>query len=354
MKLLRKKSNYIWVLIYGFFYMISFICLERSNAQPHLIHSVVDEYIPFCKYFIIPYVLWFGFIAASFCYFAFVCEEKREFYQFMGIMGAGLTAFIIISFVYPNGQELRPALGEGGIFIQAVKLLYRLDTPTNILPSMHVFCYLIFYKFIPLYQKQLLPFLTKKEILTIPNILSFLRLMLAVLFLGITQRGGMEENKDILAAILIISGISDFLDGKIARKFNMTSEMGKIIDPIADKVTQAVLLLCLFSRYSFTKWIFVLLVIKEGCMAVVGTRTVLQSQKNEGAKWYGKVNTAVFYVVMAAFIMFRNISGKFADILLGCCGGCMLLAFIMYIRQFYILRKQNLGAMSKEDRTACF
>ena len=70
MKLLRKKSNYIWVLIYGFFYIISFICLERSNAQPHLIHSVV-----------------------------------------MGIMGAGLTAFIIISFVYPNGQELRPALG---------------------------------------------------------------------------------------------------------------------------------------------------------------------------------------------------------------------------------------------------
>lgn len=219
---------------------------------------------------------------------------------------------------------------------------------------LYVFCYQIFYKFIPLYQKQPLPFLTKKEILTIPNVLSFLRLMLAVLFLGITQRGGMEENKDILAAILIISGISDFLDGKIARKLNMTSEMGKIIDPIADKVTQAVLLLCLFSRYSFTKWIFVLLVIKEGCMAVVGTRTVLQSQKNEGAKWYGKVNTAVFYVVMAALIMFRNISGKFANILLGCCGGCMLLAFIMYIRQFYILRKQNLGAMSKEDRTACF
>lgn len=101
MKLLRKKSNYIWVLIYGFFYIISFICLERSNAQPHLIHSVV-----------------------------------------MGIMGAGLTAFIIISFVYPNGQELRPALGEGEIFIQAVKLLYRLDTPTNILPSMHVFALL--------------------------------------------------------------------------------------------------------------------------------------------------------------------------------------------------------------------
>lgn len=104
----------MWILIYGIFYIISFICLEKSNAQPHLIHLVVDEYILFCEYFIIPYVLWFGFIAASFYYFAFVCEEKREFYQFVGTMGAGLTAFIMISFVYPNGQELRPALGKAG------------------------------------------------------------------------------------------------------------------------------------------------------------------------------------------------------------------------------------------------
>lgn len=375
--------------------------------EPHIIHSIVDDYIPFCEYFIIPYMMWYGFVAVTLWYFAFKCKEKEEYYELISTLIVGNTVFLITSFVYPNGQNLRPELVGDSFFVQAVKILYWVDTPTNILPSMHVFnaiacctaffknskcqksktfltgtglltiliilstmclkqysvidvilavilyifCYLVFYKFVPLHQEQLSVLITRKEILTIPNLLSIFRLVLAVLFLGIVQRSGMEENKTILTVILVISGISDFLDGKIARKFHMVSEVGKLLDPIADKVTQGVLLVCLFSEYDLTKWLFVLFVVKESYMAVMGTKTVMKIHKNEGAKWYGKVSTIVFYVVMIILILFRNISKAFANVLIGCCGECMLLAFVMYARRYHVLQRERLDYITEDGNS---
>lgn len=405
---LLKKNKHVWIIIiYGILYMIAFICLERSNMEPHIIHSIVDDYIPFCEYFIIPYMMWYGFVAVTLWYFAFKCKEKEEYYELISTLIVGNTVFLITSFVYPNGQNLRPELVGDSFFVQAVKILYWVDTPTNILPSMHVFnaiacctaffknskcqksktfltgtglltiliilstmclkqhsvidvilavilyifCYLVFYKFVPLHQEQLSVLITRKEILTIPNLLSIFRLVLAVLFLGIVQRSGMEENKTILTVILVISGISDFLDGKIARKFHMVSEVGKLLDPIADKVTQGVLLVCLFSEYDLTKWLFVLFVVKESYMAVMGTKTVMKIHKNEGAKWYGKVSTIVFYVVMIILILFRNISKAFANVLMGCCGECMLLAFVMYARRYHVLQRERLDYITEDGNS---
>ena len=136
----KNKKN-TWIIpVYGIFYMASFILLEKKNAKLHIIHSVMDDYIPFCEYFIIPYVLWFLYVACVLGYFAFGRVGKKEYYQLIATLGTGLTIFIITSFVYPNGHTLRPELTGDGIFIQAVRILYRADTPTNILPSMHVFC----------------------------------------------------------------------------------------------------------------------------------------------------------------------------------------------------------------------
>lgn len=402
---LLKNNKYTWIIpIYGIFYIISFICLERSSARLNIIHCALDDAIPFCEYFIVPYVLWYGFVAITLWYFAFRCRERREYWQFVGALGIGMTVFIITSFIYPNGQQLRPVLEEGNIFVQAVKILYWVDTPTNILPSMHVFnaaacgmavfknedcrkrraviwgtgiltvliilstmflkqhsvidvilalalyalCYQVFYKIAPQYEEQIAGLLTRKEILTIPNLLSVFRLILAVLFLGIYQRyGGIAENKELLTGILILSGITDFLDGKIARKFHMVSEIGKLLDPIADKVTQGVLLICLFSEYNLTKGVFTLFLVKEGYMAVMGTRTVMAVKKNEGAKWYGKLSTTVFYTVMVVLIFFHNISESTANMLILCCGGCMLLAFIMYARHYQTLQKEKNRATDK-------
>lgn len=393
---MQKKKKHLWIIpAYGVFYMTSFVLLERSSARPHVIHLALDDYIPFCEYFIIPYVLWYVFLAVTLCYFAFVYPGRREYYQLLGALGTGMTAFLIISFVYPNGHELRPVLTGDSGFLLAVKILYQIDTPTNVLPSIHVFntlacsfavfrnaecrkhrgllagtgllavliilstmflkqhsvidvvfamalywlCSQIFYKWLPSNWEELSGLLTRKEILTIPNLLSMFRLVLAVLFLGIAGRGGLEANRTVLTGLLILSGLSDFLDGKIARRFHMVSEVGKLLDPIADKVTQGVLLLCLFPEYELAKAVFLLFAVKESYMAVAGTKTIRKLQKNEGAKWYGKVSTAVFYLDMAALIIFREIPETAANILIGCCGGCMLFAFVMYARQYHASRE---------------
>lgn len=183
--------------------------------------------------------------------------------------------------------------------------------------------------------------LTKKEILTIPNLLSMFRLVLAVLFLVIHQKyGGMEENKIVLTEILILSGVTDFLDGRIARKYHMISEVGKLLDPLADKVTQGVLLFCFCSEYKLAIAIFLLFLVKEIYMAVMGISTAVKTNANDGAKWYGKINTAVFYFVMALLIIFPDIPENVANLLILCCGCFMVLALVMYARDYHFLLKK--------------
>jgi membrane-associated phospholipid phosphatase len=119
--------------------LISFFLLEHRSVKPHIIHCALDDMIPFCEYFIIPYVLWYGFVAVTLWYFAFRCEKREEYWCLASTLMIGMTAFLVVSYVYPNGQELRPVLREGNCFIRAVRVLYQIDTPTNVLPSMHVF-----------------------------------------------------------------------------------------------------------------------------------------------------------------------------------------------------------------------
>lgn len=135
----NKKK--IWIIpVYGILYMAAFIFLEKSNTEPHMIHSFIDDQIPFCEYFIIPYLLWFVYVACVLWYFTFRQKRTREYYQLIATLGTGMTIFIITCFVYPSGQTLRPELTGDGMFLRIVETLYRLDTPTNVLPSMHVFC----------------------------------------------------------------------------------------------------------------------------------------------------------------------------------------------------------------------
>lgn len=139
MKLLKKYSH-TWIIpIYGILYLMAFRYVEQRPVRPHIIHMKLDDYIPFCEYFIIPYLLWFVFIAVTLFYFAFINTNKKDYWQLILTLGTGMTLFIIISLFYPNGQDLRPALTGDGVFIQMVKNLYQLDTPTNVFPSIHVF-----------------------------------------------------------------------------------------------------------------------------------------------------------------------------------------------------------------------
>ena len=141
MKALWKKYRHALVLLYGLIYMPWFIWLEsRANLPYHVIHVRLDDLIPFSEVFIVPYLLWFVYVAAVFVYLFFQFDKKKEFYQYCIFLFTGMTLFLVVSTVYPNGHLLRPASFERhNIFTFAVSILYRADTATNIFPSIHVY-----------------------------------------------------------------------------------------------------------------------------------------------------------------------------------------------------------------------
>lgn len=139
LKSLLFKYRHAWVLLYGFIYVPWFYYLEqRRDIRHFIIHSPIDNYIPFVEYFIIPYLLWFAFIAVTAVYFFFT--SRTDFYRFTAFICTGMTIFLIICTVFPNGLNLRPdTFARDNLFVDLVKDLYRADTPTNVLPSIHVF-----------------------------------------------------------------------------------------------------------------------------------------------------------------------------------------------------------------------
>ena len=131
--------NLMPVCIIGFFYLIAFNLLEQRSVPVHIIQGKLDTMIPFCEYFIIPYLLWFGYVAVTVIYFAVFNGNREEYKQLCFSLLSGMIVFLIISYIYPNGQNLRPALDGSNIFEKLVMNLYHTDTSTNILPSLHVF-----------------------------------------------------------------------------------------------------------------------------------------------------------------------------------------------------------------------
>lgn len=134
-----KRYKHVWVFCYAFLYMPWFLYLEKHvTSGYYVIHSPLDDKIPFIEFFIIPYLLWFAFIAGVFLYFFFT--DTEGFYKLAKISIVGMTIFLIISTLIPNGVALRPIIFErDNIFVNMVKVLYRTDTPTNVFPSLHVF-----------------------------------------------------------------------------------------------------------------------------------------------------------------------------------------------------------------------
>lgn len=139
MKKFLIKYRHAWVLLYAFIYMPWFLYLERNTAGDYyMMHSPLDDHIPFVEYFIVPYLLWFAFIAVTLAYFFF--RDKTGFYRLCIFMFTGMTIFLVICTLFPNGQDLRPeAFPRHNIFTDLVGMVYEKDTPTNVLPSIHVF-----------------------------------------------------------------------------------------------------------------------------------------------------------------------------------------------------------------------
>lgn len=139
MKQWIEKYKHGWVFLYFFFYLSWFFILEnRKEVFHHTIHIKMDDWIPFQEIFIIPYLLWFFYIAIVVLYFFF--QSKEDFYKCIAFLFTGMTICLIIYTVWPNGQDLRPTVfPRNNFFVDLVKQLYITDTPTNVCPSIHVF-----------------------------------------------------------------------------------------------------------------------------------------------------------------------------------------------------------------------
>lgn len=136
---LAKYKHGIPLLIYMVIYLIWFVWLEQTNVKNHqIIHVSMDDYIPFCEVFIIPYLLWFGYVSAVVIYLFF--KNKQDYYKACVFLFTGMTIFLIISTLWPNGHDLRPvSMPRDNCFTYLISMLWKTDTPTNLWPSIHVF-----------------------------------------------------------------------------------------------------------------------------------------------------------------------------------------------------------------------
>lgn len=171
----------------------------------------------------------------------------------------------------------------------------------------------------------------KEQVLTIPNLLSIVRLLMIPLIIRLYY------SRLYYAAVIVIllSGLTDIADGIIARKFNMVSDFGKILDPIADKLTQASLIISLAIRYKLMIPLIIEFALRELCMVVMGFITIKKYNSVNSSKWYGKLTTVALYAVMMILILFPRIPDAAANGMIIACGLIMLLSLYMYVR-FYM------------------
>ena len=170
----------------------------------------------------------------------------------------------------------------------------------------------------------------KDKIITIPNILSLFCLLLIPVIVWLYT---VRKDPIWTTVILVLSGITDIVDGIIARNYHMVSDFGKAFDPIADKLTQITMLFCLVSRFKWMLLPLCVMVIKEVTAGILGLLVIRKTGKVDGAVWHGKATTVSLYSMMIVHLMWFNIPGIVSGILVGACTALALLSAFMYSRE---------------------
>lgn len=173
-----------------------------------------------------------------------------------------------------------------------------------------------------------------REMFSVPNVLSVIRLILIPIFIHLYITAEDDRDYYIAALVILLSGLTDLFDGMIARRFNQITEIGKTLDPVADKLTQAAVAFCLTLRYDFMWILIVLFVIKELYMGINGLILLRRGKKLDGAQWFGKLSTFIFYVTMVFLVAFPGIQPETAGVLMGITFVFLSLSFTLYIPVF--------------------
>lgn len=180
--------------------------------------------------------------------------------------------------------------------------------------------------------------ITRKQIFTIPNFLSFLRLCMIPLIIWLYCA---QKNYVLTAVVLVLSGLTDTIDGFIARRFNMVTDLGKALDPIADKLTQASVMFCLLTRFQMMLIPLLLLIFKELCNGIMSLFVIKKTGKVCGADWHGKVCTWLLYAMMFLHIVWYDIPLACSTALISICVIMMTVSFALYmVRNYKMLTKE--------------
>lgn len=169
--------------------------------------------------------------------------------------------------------------------------------------------------------------LTRKQIFTIPNILSFVRIALIPIIVWLYCE---KQYYGWTLIVVTLSSITDIIDGYIARKYNMVTDFGKFIDPVADKMTQVAILICLVTRFSLMWLPLAIMFFKEILAFILRLIVFKKTSEVHSAEWHGKLNTLVLYLIMSIHIVWYKIPNLISIILILVTSGLMVISSVLY------------------------
>lgn len=177
----------------------------------------------------------------------------------------------------------------------------------------------------------------KKEIMTIPNMLSLFRLVLIPVYVVIYLNATEPVHYYIAGGILAVSCLTDLIDGQIARRFNMISTVGKVLDPFADKLTQFTLAVCLAVQYPIVWAMVILIFVKEIFQLIAGIVVFRRGRMLKGALIAGKVCTTVLFVSLIVMVLTPPLylSNTVVSIVTAVDVVFLLISFVSYARAYY-------------------
>ena len=194
---------------------------------------------------------------------------------------------------------------------------------------------------------------SKKEIFTIPNIIGYVRILLIPVFCWLYLTA--ETDRDYLwaSAVVLFSSFTDLFDGMIARKFNQVTDLGKALDPIADKLTHAALAICLAIRHPLMWALIALMAVKEGYMGIMGLIFLKKGKMLNGAKWFGKICTASLFIGLFAMFLFPHMPETAVNVILIILMVIMLFTLIMYIPEFHKMKEEVKAEEAEKENKKC-
>lgn len=172
---------------------------------------------------------------------------------------------------------------------------------------------------------------TKEELFTIPNLMGYFRILMIPVFCYLY----LTDRYVPAIIVIVISSVTDMLDGKVARRFNMITDFGKMLDPVADKLTHGALAICLAFKYPLMWVLIVLMAVKETYMAVMGIVNIKKGLPVEGAKIYGKFCTAYLFVMLIVLVVFPGLPLKAVYILILIGIFIMAQTLVLYMIEFH-------------------